>query len=78
MISQNIYNRSSPRVVSNSNLVLVHDQNHDMLGMWKFKPMWCGPSMVFHMIPTRGHDFIDYDRNPLSEPCNGIYLNYYA
>jgi hypothetical protein len=44
--------------------ILVYDWNHDMLGIWKFKPVWRGLDMVCHMLPTKAHEFMDYKKNP--------------
>jgi len=63
-----------PRVVPDSDLVLVYDQNHEYLGTWKFNPMWRNPNMVHHIMPKMAHEFIDDDRNPWHEPNNGLYF----
>lgn len=44
--------------------ILVYDWNHDMLGIWKFEPVWHGLDMVCHMLPTKAHEFMDYKKNP--------------
>ena len=44
--------------------ILVYDWNHDMLGIWKFEPVWRGLDMVCHMLPTKAHEFMDYKKNP--------------
>ena len=66
VINHEIYKCVSPRVVSNHNhnLFLVYDWNHDMLGIWKFEPVWRGLDMVCHMLPTKAHEFMDYKKNP--------------
>lgn len=32
-----------PRTFHENNLVLVYDQAHDVLGHWKFEPLWHDP-----------------------------------
>jgi hypothetical protein len=34
--------------------------------------VWHGSDMVIHMMPTLAHMFIDYEKDPWSEPNNGI------
>jgi hypothetical protein len=54
---------------------LAHETTHnEYLRMHKFIPMWHGPNMVSHMMPTLAHEFIDYEKYPWPEPSNGIYF----
>ena len=39
-----------PRIFSESDLVLVYDQDKDPLGAGKFKPMWFGPFIIKEVL----------------------------
>ena len=68
-----------PHVFSEGDLVLLYEQDRDMLGAGKFKPMWWGPYIVRRVLEKGAYELVDYDGIPLSEPRNGLYLKkYYA
>jgi hypothetical protein len=68
-----------PHVFSEGDLVLLYDQDRDLLGAGKFKPMWHGPYIVKQVLEKGAYELVDYDGIPLGEPINGIYLKkYYA
>ena len=74
------YDRSvQPCSFNEGDLVLTYDQKHDKLGVGKFESMWHGPYIVSHVLEKGAYEFVDYDRIPLGEPQNGLYLKrYYA
>jgi hypothetical protein len=54
---------------------MTHKNTHDeYLCMHKFITMWHGLGMVYHMMPTLAHEFLDYEKDIWPEPINGIYL----
>lgn len=58
---------------------LLYDQEHDKLGVDKFKPMWHGPYILELTLAKETYELVYYDGIPLSEPRNGLYLKqYYA
>jgi len=58
---------------------LVYDQDKDILGEGKFKPMWYGPFIVKMVLRRGAYELIDFKGNALSELGNGLYLKkYYA
>jgi hypothetical protein len=60
-------------------LVLLYEQDCDLLGAGKFKPMWHVPYIVKRVLEKGAYELVDYDGIPLGEPRNGIYLKkYYA
>ena len=64
---------------SEGDLVLLYDQDRDLLGAGKFKPMWHGPYIVKQILEKGTYELVDYDGIPLGEPRNRIYLKkYYA
>jgi hypothetical protein len=68
-----------PRVFSEGDLVLLYEQYKDVLGAWKFEPMWRGPYIVSKVLEKGAYELVYYDGVPLSEPKNGLYLQkYYA
>jgi hypothetical protein len=68
-----------PHVFSEGDFVLLYEQDQDMLGAEKFKPMWRGPYIVRRVLEKGAYELVDYDGIPLSEPRNGLYLKkYYA
>ena len=68
-----------PRVFSEGDLVLLYEQDRDVLGAGKFKPMWRGPYIVRRVLDKGAYELVDSDGIPLSEPSNGLYLKkYYA
>ena len=74
------YDRTvQPRSFNEGDLVLTYDQKHDKLGIGKFESMWHGSYIVSHVLEKGAYELFDYDRIPLGEPQNGIYLKrYYA
>ena len=68
-----------PRVFSEGDLVLLYEQDKNVLGAGKFKPMWCGPYIVSKVLVEGAYELVYYDGVPLGEPRNGLYLKkYYA
>ena len=68
-----------PCVFSEGDLVILYEQDRDLLGDGKFKPMWRGPYIVKRVLEKGAYELVDYDGSPLSEPRNGLYLKrYYA
>jgi hypothetical protein len=68
-----------PRVFSEGDLVILYEQDRDMLGDGKFKPMWRGLYIIRRVLEKGAYELVDYDGIPLSEPRNGLYLKkYYA
>ena len=60
-------------------LVLTYDQKHDKLGAGKLESMWHGPYIVSCVLEKGAYELIYYDRIPLGEPRNELYLKkYYA
>ena len=58
---------------------MIWDQDKEPLGAGKFKSMWLGPYVVLKVLKKGAYELIDFDRNKLSEPRNGLYLKkYYA
>src|SRR5713226_471937 len=49
------------RVFSEGDLVLLWDQSKEPLGAGKFNPMWCGPSMVKHVLEKGAYELVDYE-----------------
>jgi hypothetical protein len=48
------YNKHvKPRIFSEGDLVLLYEQDHDLLGVGKFKPMWWGP-YIFKRVLEKG------------------------
>ena len=68
-----------PLSFDQGDLVLTYDQKHDKLGVVKFESMWHGPYIISHVLEKGAYELVDYDKIPLGEPRNGIYLKrYYA
>jgi hypothetical protein len=60
---------------SHQGVVIAQKTTHDeYLHPWRFIPMWYGPDMVRHMMPTSAHEFIDDEKDPFLEPSHGIYI----
>ena len=74
------YDRTvQPRSFNEGDLVLTYDQKHDKPGAGKFDFMWHGPYIISHVLEKGAYELVDYDKLPLGEPRNGIYLKkYYA
>jgi hypothetical protein len=54
---------------------IAHETTHDeYIHMKKFIPMWHGPGMESHMMPTPAHEFTNHEKYPWHEPSNGLYL----
>jgi len=68
-----------PRVFSEGDLVLVHDQEKDASGVGKFKSTWYDHIIVKSFLKKGAYELVDFDENELAEPKNGLYLkNNYA
>ena len=50
-----------PRVFSESDLVLLYDQESDKLGAGKFQSLWLGPYIVKHVLAKGAYELMDYD-----------------
>ena len=74
------YDRNvKPRIFLEGHLVLLYDQEADKLGTKKFEPLWMGPYIVKCVLEKGAYELVDYDRNPLLQPWNEMYLKrYYA
>lgn len=60
-------------------LILLYDQAHDKLGVFKFEPLWHGPYIIKRVLQKGAYKLIYYEGNPLDKPRNGLYLKkYYA
>ena len=66
-----------PRTFDEGDMVLVYDQDHDILGAGKFKPMWHGPYTVKCVLAKGAYELVDHEGCSLREPCNGLYLKRY-
>ena len=55
-------------------LVLNYDQKHDKLGAWKLESMWHGSYIISRVLEKGAYELMDYDRIPLGEPRNRLYL----
>ena len=72
------YNRSvQPRSFNEGELVLTYDQKHDKLGVGKLESMWHGWYIISCVLEKGAYESIYYDRIPLVEPRNGLYLKKY-
>ena len=70
---------AQPYSFNERDLVLTYDQKHGKLGVGKFESMWLGPYIISHILEKGAYRLVDYDRIPLGEPRNGLYLKiYYA
>eukprot|EP00253_Pinus_taeda_P004230 PITA_04230 len=68
-----------PCVFSESDLVLLCDQESDKLGAGKFELLWMGPYIVKRVLAKGAYKLVDCDWIPLSQPRNRLYLKcYYA
>ena len=55
------------------------DQEADVIGIGKFKPLWHGPYIVKRVLAKGAYELVDYNGIPLAQPRNGLYLKcYYA
>ena len=66
-----------PWLYAEGDLVLLYDQAKEPLGARKFKPMWHGPYIVWHVLEKGAYKFEDYEGNKLVEPKNGLYFKIY-
>eukprot|EP00253_Pinus_taeda_P029312 PITA_29312 len=56
------YDRNvTPRNFSEGDLVLLHDQANDKLGVGKFVPMWHGPYIVKRKLEKGAYELEDFD-----------------
>ena len=68
-----------PHIFSEGDLVLLYDQEADVIGTRKFKPLWHGPYIVKIVLAKGSYELVDYDGIPLAQCRNGLYLKcYYA
>lgn len=63
-----------PCVFSKGDLVLLHGQESDKLGLGMFEPMWLGPYIVKHVLGKGIYELFYFAGFPLAHPRNGIYL----
>ena len=56
---------------------MVYDQEKDLLGVGKFKPMWFRPFIVKEVLKKGAYCLVDFEGNALAEPRNGLYLKKY-
>ncbi len=54
-----------PRVFSESDLVLLYDQESDKLGEGKFQSLWMGPYIVKWVLEKGAYELVDYNGIPL-------------
>ena len=68
-----------PRILSEGDLVLLHDQEADVIGVEKFEPLWHGPCIVKRVLGKGAYELVDYDGISFVQPRNGLYQKcYYA
>ena len=65
------------RIFFEGELVFLWDQDKEPLRAGKFKAMCLGPYVVSKVLKKGTYELIDFDRNKLPEPRNGIYLKKY-
>ena len=63
-----------PRVFSEGDLAQVYDQDKDILGAGKLKPLWYGPYIISKVLQKGAYELVDYEGNRLARPQNGLYL----
>ena len=63
-----------PHMFAESNMVLVHGQDHDRLGSSKFEPIWLGPYVVKQVLTNGAYELVYHKVCPLREPRNEIFL----
>ena len=66
-----------PRTFLEGDLVLVYDQDKDSLGAGKFEPLWYVPYIISKVLKKEAYELVDYERNKLARPRNGLYLKQY-
>ena len=66
-----------PRVFSEGDRLLVHDQDKDNLGEGRFEPLWYGPYIISKVLQKGAYELVDYEGNHLARPQNGLYLKQY-
>jgi hypothetical protein len=66
-----------PRIFSEGDLLLVYDKDKDPFGASKFKPMWFGPFILKEVLKKGTYRLVDFERNSLADPRNGLYLKKY-
>jgi hypothetical protein len=69
------YDKSGcPWLYTESDLVILYDQDKEKLGVGKFKPMWHEPYIVQHVLEKGAYELEDYKGKKLAKPINGLYL----
>ena len=63
-----------PHSFNEGYLFLTNDQKHDKLGSGKFESMWHGPYIISRFLEKGSYELVGYDKIPLGEPLNGLYL----
>jgi hypothetical protein len=53
---------------------LVYDQDKDPPGESTFKLMWFIPFIVKEVLKKGGYCLVEFERNALAEPRNGLYF----
>jgi hypothetical protein len=66
-----------PRFFSEGDLFLVYNQDKDLLGEGKFKPMWFRLFIIKKFLGKCAYELVDFEGNNFPEPINGIYLKKY-
>ena len=68
-----------PHSFIEGDLILLYEQDHDKLGVGKFKIMWHGRYIFKRVLQNGAYELIDYEGHPLAQHRNGLYLKkYYA
>ena len=62
------------RKFSDSDLVLLWNQDKELFGAGKFNPMWHGPYVVKRVLEKGAYELVDYEGIALAKPRNGLYL----
>ena len=63
-----------PRTFHESDLILVYDQAHDVLGHGKFDSLWLGPYIISKDLGKGAYLLEDVKGQLLPNPHNAIYL----
>ena len=72
------YDRSvHPWIFSEGDLALVYNQDKDLLGAGKFKPMWFKPFIIKEVLKKGVYRLVYFEGNALAKPRNGLYLKKY-
>lgn len=68
-----------PHAVSEGDLAFLYDSEIDKLGVVNLEPMWLGPYIFKNVLVKGAYELIYFDKIPLVQPNNGLYLKkYYA